>query len=61
MVHSYSAMDGCTTINFVKHVKIGFVQVGDVLLHDGICGSFHIKATINAYALAALCNITKLG
>ena len=54
-------MDGCTTINFVKHVKIGFVQVGDVLLHDGICGSFHIKATINAYALAALCNITKLG
>ena len=28
VVHSYSAMDGCTAINFVKHIKIGFVQVG---------------------------------
>ena len=30
MFHSYSAMDGCTAINFVKRVKIGFVQVGVV-------------------------------
>ena len=43
-------MDGCTAINFVKHVKIGFVQVGLFVLHDGICGSFHNKATINASA-----------
>ena len=28
--YSYSAMDGCTTINFVKHVTIVFVQVGVV-------------------------------
>ena len=42
-------MDGCTAINFVKHVKIGFVQVGVVLqvvLHGGICRSFGNKATI---------------
>ena len=30
IVRSYSAMDGCTAINFVKHVKIIFVQVGIV-------------------------------
>ena len=30
IVHSYLAMDGCTATNFVKHVKIVFVQVGVV-------------------------------
>ena len=44
-------MDGCTAINFVKHVKIGFVKLALFVLHDGICGSFHNKATINASTL----------
>ena len=30
IVHSYLVMDGCTAINFVKQVKIVFVQVGVV-------------------------------
>ena len=46
-------MDGCTTIIFVKHVKIGFVQLGVVCAAwwHLIWGSFHKKATINASAL----------
>ena len=32
IVHSYLDMDGCTVINFVKHVKIVFVQVGVVCM-----------------------------
>ena len=44
MVHcSCSAMDGYTAINFVKHVKIGFVQVGVVC---AVHGSFHNRATL---------------
>ena len=30
IVHLYSVMDGCTAINFVKHVKTVFVHVGVV-------------------------------
>ena len=53
IVHSYSAVDGCTAINFVKHVKLVWSKLALFVLHDGICRSFHSKATIiiNASAL----------
>ena len=45
-------MDGCTAINFVNRVKIGFLsKLALFVLHDDICRSFHNKATINASAL----------
>ena len=38
LVHcSYSAMDGCTAINLVKHVKIVFIQVAVV------CAACHLR------------------
>ena len=45
-------MDGCTAINFVKNMsKMVLSRLALFVLHDDICGSFHNKATINAYAL----------
>ena len=52
---SYSAMDGCTAINLVKHVKIVFFQVGVVCI-DGICGSF--DNSNNSCICTALCTMT---
>ena len=50
-VHSYSAVDGCTAISFEKHVKLCLSKLTLFVLHDGICGNFHKKATIHASAL----------
>ena len=44
IVHSYLAMDGCTTINLVKHVKTVLSKLALFALHDGICASFYSKA-----------------
>ena len=35
-------MDGCSAINFVKHVLFKLALFAQ---HDGVSGSFHIKAT----------------
>ena len=43
-------MDGCTAINFVKHAKIGFVQVGVVCAAWWHLLGFHNKGAINASA-----------
>ena len=52
IVHSYSAMVGCTAIKLVKHiVKIALSNLASFALHGGICESFHNKATIHASAL----------
>ena len=53
-------MDGCTAINFVKYVKIGFVQVGVV------CAAWwHLRElsqqSNNKCIRTALCTMTKLG
>ena len=59
IVNSYSAMDGCTAIHFVIHVKIGFVQVGVV------CAAWwhlqELSQQINNSCIhTALCTMTKL-
>ena len=37
-------MDGCTAINFAKHVNFFWSKLTLFALHDGFCGSFHNKA-----------------
>ena len=55
IVHWYSAMDGCTAINFVI---LFLSKLAVFALHDDICGSFHDKATIQSSALHCVLNCT---
>ena len=52
-VHSYSTMDVCTAITFVKMPNMSnlFLSKLAFALYDGIYGSYHTKATIRASAL----------
>ena len=45
------------SIKIVKHVKIILSTLALLALHDGICGSFHNKATIHASALHCVLHV----
>ena len=58
IVHSYSAMDGCTAISFVKRVKIVFVQVGVVCAAWGHLQELSQRSN-NSCICTALCTTTQ--
>ena len=52
-------MDGCTAINFVKHVRIGFVQIGVVCAALWHLRERSQQSNINASALLCVLQYIK--